>query len=152
MRPKHFTDQSETQTSSSDSSNPTVIIFNDMYPDFTTSGEIKKMDPQVERYVERQSSPQKEIVETLRKIILRTFPNVNEEMKMGVPWYEGKLYVVALKDHVNLGFCLKGLSLKEKRLLEGNGRTMRHVKIHSLKDIDDKKIESLLMMARRRWS
>ena len=123
-----------------------------MYPDFATSREINKMDPQVERYVERQSSPQKEIVETLRKIIVRTFPNVNEEMKMGVPWYEGKLYVVALKDHVNLGFCLKGLSLKEKRLLEGNGRTMRHVKIHSLKDIDDKRIESLLMMARRRWS
>ena len=110
------------------------------------------MDPQVERYVERQSSPQKEIVETLRKIIVRTFPNVNEEMKMGVPWYEGKLYVAALWDHVNLGFCLKGLSLKEKRLLEGNGRTMRHIKIHSLKDIDDKRIESLLMMARRRWS
>jgi hypothetical protein len=123
-----------------------------MYPDFTTSREINKMDPQVERYVERQSSPQKEIVETLRKIIVRTFPNVNEEMKMGVPWYEGKLYVVALKDHVNLGFCLKGLSQKEKRLLEGDGRTMRHVKIHSLKDIDDKRIESLLMMARRRWS
>jgi hypothetical protein len=123
-----------------------------MYPDFATSREMNKMDPQVERYVERQSSPQKEIVETLRKIIVRTFPNVNEEMKMGVPWYEGKLYVVALKDHVNLGFCLKGLSLKEKRLLEGNGRTMRHVKIHSLKDIDDKRIESLLMMARRRWS
>ena len=123
-----------------------------MYPDFATSREINKMDPQVEGYVERQSSPQKEIVETLRKIIVRTFPNVNEEMKMGVPWYEGKLYVVALKDHVNLGFCLKGLSLKEKRLLEGNGRTMRHVKIHSLKDIDDKRIESLLMMARRRWS
>jgi hypothetical protein len=123
-----------------------------MYPDFATSREINKMDPQVERYVERQSSHQKEIVETLRKIIVRTFPNVNEEMKMGVPWYEGKLYVAALKDHVNLGFCLKGLSLKEKRLLEGNGRTMRHIKIHSLKDIDDKRIESLLMMARRRWS
>jgi hypothetical protein len=123
-----------------------------MYPDFTTSREIKKMDPQVEQYVERQSSPQKEIVGRLRKIILRTFPDVNEEMKMGVPWYEGKLYVVALKDHVNLGFCLKGLSQKEKRLLEGTGRTMRHVKIHSLKDIDDKKIENLLIMARRRWS
>ena len=123
-----------------------------MYPDFTISREIKKMDPQVEQYVERQSSPQKEIVGRLRKIILRTFPDVNEEMKMGVPWYEGKLYVVALKDHVNLGFCLKGLSQKEKRLLEGTGRTMRHVKIHSLKDIDDKKIENLLIMARKRWS
>ena len=110
------------------------------------------MDAQVEQYVERQSSPQKEIVERLRKIILRTFPDVKEEMKMGVPWYEGKLYVVALKDHVNFGFCLKGLSKKEKGHLEGSGKTMRHIKIHSLKDIDDKKIENLLMMARERWS
>jgi len=78
--------------------------------------------PQVEQYIEKQSSPQREIVERLRKTILRTFPDVKEEMKMGVPWYEGKLYVVALKDHVNLGFCLKGLSQKEKGLLEGSGR------------------------------
>ena len=110
------------------------------------------MDAQVGQYVERQSSPLKEIVGRVRKIILRTFPDVKEEMKMGVPWYDGKLYVAALKDHVNLGFCLKGLSQKEKRLLEGSGRTMRHVKIHSLKDIDDKKIEKLLIMVRRRWS
>jgi hypothetical protein len=110
------------------------------------------MERQVEQYVERLKSPQKEIVKLLRKIVLKTFPDVKEEMKMGVPWYEGKLYVAALKDHVNLGFCLDGLSQKEKRLLEGSGRTMRHVKIHSLKDIDDKKIEKLLMMVRERWS
>jgi hypothetical protein len=111
-----------------------------------------KMDEQVERYIERQRSPQKEIVRKLRKIILTTFLDVKEEMKMGVPWYEGKLYVAALKDHVNLGFCLDGLSEKEKRLLEGSGRMMRHIKIHSLKDIDDKKIEKLLTMVKKRWS
>jgi hypothetical protein len=107
------------------------------------------MDEQVEHYVDKQRSPQKEIVGRLRKIILKTFPRIKEEMKMGVPWYEGKVYVVALKDHVNVGFCLKGLSVKEKRLLEGSGRTMRHIKIHSLKDIDDKKVEKLLRMVRK---
>lgn len=110
------------------------------------------MDEQVEKYIEKQMSPQKEIVGRLRKIVLRVFPDIKEEMKMGVPWYEGKLYVAALKDHVNLGFCLKGLSEKEKKLLEGSGRTMRHIKIHSLRDIDDKKIEKLLRMVRKKWS
>lgn len=110
------------------------------------------MDAQVESYLERQSPPQKEIVSRLRRIILEVFPRAREEMKMGVPWYEGRLYVVALKDHVNLGFCLKGLSQKEKGFLEGSGKMMRHIKIHSLKDIDDQKIENLLMMARKRWS
>jgi hypothetical protein len=108
------------------------------------------MDEQVEQYIEKQRSPQKEIVRRVRKIVLRTFPDIKEEMKMGVPWYEGKLYVVALKDHVNLGFCLKGLSEKEKSLLEGGGRTMRHIKIHSLKDIDDKKIEELLKVVEKK--
>ena len=109
------------------------------------------MSAQVERYVEEQSSPQKEIVIRLREIILRTFPGVKEEMKMGVPWYEGKLYVVALRDHVNLGLCLEGLSDEERGLLEGGGKMMRHIKIRSLKDIDDKKVENLLIMARKRW-
>jgi hypothetical protein len=111
--------------------------------------EITMMDEQVQLYIRKQMSPQKEINIRVRKIILKTFPDIKEEMKMGVPWYEGKLYVAALRDHVNLGFCLKGLSEKEKRLLEGSGRTMRHVKIHSLKDIDDKNIEKLLRMTGR---
>jgi len=70
------------------------------------------MDAQVEQYIEKQSSPRKKIIGRLRKIILRTFPDVKEEIRMGVAWYEGKLYVAALRGHVNLGFCLKGLSQK----------------------------------------
>jgi hypothetical protein len=58
----------------------------------------------VEKYIEKQKSPQKEIVERIRYQILKALPNIKEEVKMGVPWYEGKFYVVALKDHVNLGF------------------------------------------------
>jgi hypothetical protein len=114
--------------------------------------EMTKPKEELEEYIERQKLPQREVLKKLRRMIRATFPTVKEEMKMGVPWYEGKLYLVALKDHVNLGFCLKGLSQKEKILLEGDGRTMRHIKIHSLKDIDNKKIGNLLMMARRRWS
>jgi hypothetical protein len=53
--------------------------------DFKTSTEIREMDGQVEHYVEKQRSPQKEIVRRLRKIILKTFRGIKEEMKMGVP-------------------------------------------------------------------
>ena len=86
---------------------------------------------EVEEYIERQESPQKQIVKRLRNIILRTIPHIKEEMKFGVPWYEGKFYIVALKDHVNLGFSLRGLSKEEKKTLEGSGKTMKHIKIHS---------------------
>jgi hypothetical protein len=106
------------------------------------------MDKKVETYIENQKSPQREICQKLRKIILKTFPNINEEMKLGVPWYEGKYYIVALKDHVNLGFSLKGLSKEETGLFEGGGKTMKHIKISSLNEIDEKKIVELLKVVK----
>ena len=68
-------------------------------------------DINVDKYLEHQTSPQKEICIRLRKIIFKTFPGINEEMKWGVPAYaDGRYYFVALKNHVNLGFSIKGLS------------------------------------------
>jgi len=56
------------------------------------------MNEEVENYITKQKSPQKEICQQLRKIILKTFPDIEEKMWVGVPWYEGKYYIVALKD------------------------------------------------------
>jgi hypothetical protein len=53
---------------------------------------------------------------------------------------------VALKDHVNLGFSVKGLSEEEKALFEGKGKMMRHVKFHSLEDVDEKGVVKLLKL------
>jgi len=63
-----------------------------------------KLSKAVNDYVQKQKSPRKEICQRLRDIILRTYPNIKEEMKLGVPWYEGRYYIVALKSYVNLGF------------------------------------------------
>ena len=71
-------------------------------------------------------------------------------MKFGVPWYEGMYYIVALKDHVNLGFSLKGLSKKETELLQGGGKTMKHVKIRSLEEMDEEKIVKLLQVVKEK--
>ncbi|MFH1393322.1 MAG: DUF1801 domain-containing protein [Candidatus Micrarchaeota archaeon] len=103
----------------------------------------------VDEYLEKQKSPQKEICKKLRKIILKTFPEINEEMRLGVPYYEGKFYIVALKDHVNLGVSLKGLTKDEIALFEGAGKTMKHLKFASLKEIDAKKIVKLLKLAKK---
>jgi hypothetical protein len=104
------------------------------------------MNKGVDDYIKKQKSPQREIIQKLRGIILKTFPKINEEMKLGVPWYEGKYYIVALKNHVNLGFSLKGLSQEEEELLEGSGKTMKHIRINSLNEIDEKNILKLLKM------
>ncbi len=106
------------------------------------------MDKTVENYIEKQKLPQGEICKKLRKIILKTFPSIKEEMKLGVPWYEDKYHIVALKDHVNLGFSLKGLSKEETEFFEGGGKTMKHIKISSLNEIDETKIVKLLKVVK----
>jgi hypothetical protein len=107
------------------------------------------MVKEVTEYINKQKSPQKEIIKKLRKIILNTFPKIKEEMKMGVPWY-GKYYLVGLKDHVNIGFCISGLSKKEQDLFEGKGKLMRHIKIFSLREIDEKRMIKLLKLVEKK--
>jgi hypothetical protein len=104
------------------------------------------MSIQVEKYIERQRTPQREIIQQLRSLILKTCPEIKEEFKMGVPWYEGRFYVVALKDHVNMGFSVKGLSEQEKALFEGKGELMRHVKFYCLEDVDKLRVKKMLKL------
>jgi hypothetical protein len=106
------------------------------------------MNKQVKEYLARLPSPQKEICTRLRKIILATCPDIEESFKNGVPWYECKYYIVGLKDHVNLGFSVEGLSAKQMSLLEGKGKYMRHIKLYSVDDIDEQKIGKLLKMVK----
>jgi hypothetical protein len=101
----------------------------------------------VDEYIQTQPSPQKEILQKLRTIIFKTFPDTDEEMKWGVPNFcNGIFYIVALKDSVNLGFSIKGFTQKELALFEGTGKTMRHKKIKKLEDIDKQKIVNLLKL------
>ena len=105
----------------------------------------------MDAYIGKQKSPQKEIVTCLRKLILKIFPSIKEEMKWGVPVYgDGKYYIGALKDHVNLGFSINGLSKKDVDKFDGQGKTMRHIKIRSVKDIDDNKIIGLMKLVKKK--
>ena len=104
------------------------------------------MNREVSQYIEKQNSPQKEVCQNLREIISKTFPNLKEEMKWGVPYYGNLYYFVALKTHVNLGFSIAKLSNDEIKLLEGTGKTMRHIKLKNVEDIDETKITQLLKM------
>ncbi len=106
------------------------------------------MDKKVKSYLENLTSPQKEICGRVRKIIKKTFPQLRESFENGVPWYECKYYIVGLKDHVNIGFSVKGLNQKEIGMFEGKGKLMRHIKIYSLDDIDEKEIVKLLKIVK----
>jgi hypothetical protein len=104
------------------------------------------MTENVENYIKKQPSPQREICERLREIILQALPHVQEEMKWGVPTYDGEAYyIVALKDHVNLGFSVVGLSADEVSQFVGSG-TMKHVEIRTVGEIDEAHITHLLQL------
>ena len=99
----------------------------------------------VSAYIEKQAPYQKNISKKLRNIIFKVSPEIIEDLKWGVPSYaDGKIYIVALKDHVNLGFSVKELSKEEQKLLRGSGKTMKHLEIHTLKDIDEKIITQIM--------
>ena len=101
----------------------------------------------VAQYLKKQTSPKKEICQQLRTIILSTFPDIEEEMKWGVPIYgDGKFYIVSLKDHVNLGFSMNNLSKEEEQLFDGSGKTMKVLSIASFDEIDEQKIVKLLKL------
>jgi hypothetical protein len=105
------------------------------------------MDRKIENYFAALPTPQKEICVRLRELIFRTYPDIKEEFKWGVPVYGGRYYIGALRDHVNLGFSINGLSPEKLKLFEGNGKTMRHVKIRQLTDIEETKLVKLLKIA-----
>jgi len=111
----------------------------------------EKMNSQINAYIEKQTSPQKEICRLLRELILKTFPDAKEEMKWGVPAFaDGNYYIVSLKEHVNIGFTLKGLTKEDEKLFDGGGKTMKHIEVRTLEEIDEERIISLLKLVNGR--
>lgn len=105
------------------------------------------MGKTVEEYIESQKSPQKEILRRLREIFLKTLETPEENVGWGVVIFgRGKFYIVALKDRVHVGFAITGLDKDEIRLFEGSGKTMKHIKVYSVDDIDEEKIVGPIKM------
>ena len=106
------------------------------------------MHEKVKAYLAKLPSPQKEICKKVRKIIVDTFPNLEESLMYGVPSYEDKFYILGLKSHVNIGFSIEGLSHEEIKLFEGRGKLMRNFKVYSLDDINEEEIIKLLKVVK----
>jgi uncharacterized protein YdhG (YjbR/CyaY superfamily) len=105
------------------------------------------MDKQVNEYIEKQRSPQKEILQEVRKIFRETLPNCEEKMAWGVVTFAGgKFYIAAMKNRVHVGFAITGLNKDEIGLFEGSGKTMRHTKIPAVESIDRKRLIELIRM------
>jgi len=102
-------------------------------------------------YLADQSPRNQKIIRALRTFVKRTSPELVESVKWSNGcWLNGKVpaaYVYADKDHVQFGL-IRGSSLADpKKLLQGNGAYVRHVKVHTPADIDERAFAALLRQA-----
>lgn len=98
------------------------------------------MNHQVSEYIENAPAGQKEIMETVRAIIHQTVPNVTEEFKWSRPVFKTTKdfsYFLSSKNYVTVGFTKDFEKLDDPdQLLEGTGKTMRHIKLKKSSDIN----------------
>ncbi len=112
---------------------------------------MKKTGITINSYLEKKNPKLREVAEGIRKLMKRAVPRISEAINpWGVPTFEfnGPLcYMMIGKHHVTLGF-LRGTSLMDpKRLLEGTGRNLRHVKLRTVEDVKMAGLKELLAEA-----
>lgn len=101
--------------------------------------------------------PLRPIVNQLRKLIIQIDPNTVEVVRLGdraasfgvgpKKMSEAYVYVLPHKSWVNLGFYKGALLSSESKLMEGTGKSLRHIKIRSLEDSNKAEIKALIKLA-----
>ena len=91
------------------------------------------------------------LIRALRAFVARSAPQLTESVKYGNGcWLNGKApvaYVYSDEGYVQLGF-FRGASLADpRRLLEGKGAYVRHVKVRAVGDVDEAAFAALLRQA-----
>jgi hypothetical protein len=103
-------------------------------------------DPQLLGFLEAYDRPVADLALALREIILEEAPDASESVYQVYTvaiWFgfSGKMkdmfcYIATNAKHVNLGFP-RGATLPDpNRVLEGDGKVMRHIKIASERDLE----------------
>jgi hypothetical protein len=106
-----------------------------------------------DEYLADQAPRNQRLIRILRKFVQRVVPHLEESVKWGNGcWVKGRVpiaYVYSAPDHVQFGF-FNGSALKDpKRLLNGNGRYVRHIKVVLPDDIDEGAFTVLMNQAAR---
>jgi hypothetical protein len=90
---------------------------------------------EVDRYISGIDRPLLPVARAARDLVRANAPLLTERLCMGVPtWFDrGRvLYLADYHDHVNLGFYQGVRVADPHRLLEGTGKSLRHVKIYTV--------------------
>lgn len=91
-------------------------------------------------YIAALPSPQKEICQALRELILENFPHMREELKWNAPayYYHGKRICLTsgFKDHVTVELFYGAHIRDAQERIVGVGKNTRHMKLQSLQELD----------------
>src|SRR5271154_5798803 len=103
-------------------------------------------DPQLLGYLEAYDRHISDLALGLREIVLEEAPDASEsvyQVYTVAVWFgfSGKMkdmfcYIATSAKHVNLGFPRGALLADPQHVLEGDGKTMRHIKFASLGDVE----------------
>ncbi len=104
----------------------------------------------IEGYVSKVAPWQRAVIEKLRTVLRAEAPRASEAIRWGQPVYDHKgpfSYIKAHAAQVNFGFW-RGADLDDpKRMLQGEGERMRHVKIVETQVIDDAALGAFVRQA-----
>jgi len=104
-------------------------------------------------YMKDENPELRKVARALRNFVEGIVPGVKETVNAwGIPTFEAPntfcFYMVG-KNHVTFGFHF-GTSLKDpERLLEGTGINIRHVKLRTAADLEQKSLPGLVLAAAR---
>jgi hypothetical protein len=99
------------------------------------------MEPKIQQVILNLPEEKREVALLLRDAMLNANKKLKETLKWGqLTFVYGKaniafIYTTKTTNYMNLGF-FRAVELSDpKKLLEGTGKGMRHIKVYSVKDI-----------------
>jgi hypothetical protein len=111
-------------------------------------GHVVELNERVTEYIASLPSPQNEICQRLRELILDNFPELREEFKYNFPaYYLGSKRICStggFRHHANLEFDYGAHLDDERGRIEGVGKNIRHIKIRSIEEVEDTYLVDLL--------
>lgn len=105
------------------------------------------MNKEVTTYIESAAENHQPILAELRKLILSTAPNAKEQFKWSRPVYgleKDFCYIKTTKKQVTLGFFEFDKIKTNKKLIEGTGKSMRHIKLNKRAEIKEFRIKEMI--------
>lgn len=105
---------------------------------------------EVDQYIDEAGETQQIILNNLRDLIEKTVPDASEHFKWNQPVYhkhKNFCYLRYTKKQVNLGFFNFSNIDDPQNLLEGSGKTMRHVKIFDWRDVEKEILQEMILQA-----